>query len=124
MHWWRTAGFNAARSDAERDAVGVFKPSPKAYALVEQKLGVRPQEVAFVSSNPFDASGAKSFGFKVAWIERVTQAALAAEIRGQKAVGPLTMFKATRLRPDPFGFEADWKISSLSELPALLAGVK
>ena len=63
------------------DAVGVFKPGPKAYALVEQRLGVRPAEVAFVSSNPFDASGAKSFGFKVAWIERVTATALADEIR-------------------------------------------
>ena len=104
------------------DAVGAFKPSPKAYALVEQNLGVRPAEVAFISSNPFDASGAKSFGFKVAWIERVTAAALAAEIRKGPA-GPLTMFKATRLRPDPFGLAPDWTIGSLSELPALLAGV-
>jgi 2-haloacid dehalogenase len=106
------------------DAVGVFKPSPRAYALVEQKLGVRPHEVAFVSSNPFDASGAKSFGFKVAWIERVTASALTSEIRGGPVVGPLTMFRATRLRPDPFGFDPDWTISSLSELPPLLAGVK
>jgi len=106
------------------DAVGAFKPSPKAYALVEQNLGVRPAEVAFVSSNPFDASGAKSFGFKVAWIERVTAAALAADIRAQGVVGPLTMFKATRLRPDPFGFNPDWTIGSLSELPARLAAVQ
>jgi 2-haloacid dehalogenase len=106
------------------DAVGVFKPSPKAYALVEQKLGVRPQEVAFVSSNPFDASGAKSFGFKVAWIERVTQAALAGEIGGQKAISPLTMFKATRLRPDPFGFDPDWTIGALADLPKVLASVQ
>jgi 2-haloacid dehalogenase len=106
------------------DAVGHFKPSPKAYALVEQKLGIRPDEVAFVSSNPFDASGAKSFGFKVAWIERVTAAALAGEIRGAPVAGPLTMFKATRLRPDPFGFDPDWTINNLSELPALLAAVQ
>ena len=103
--------------------VGAFKPSPKAYALVQQKLGVRPAEVAFVSSNPFDASGAKSFGFKVAWIERVTAAALADEIRKGPA-SPLTMFKALRLRPDPFGFDPDWTIGSLSELPALLAKVQ
>jgi 2-haloacid dehalogenase len=106
------------------DAVGAFKPSPKAYALVEQKFGVRPAEVAFVSSNPFDASGAKSFGFKVAWIERVTAAALAGDIRSGPAVGPSTMFKAMRLRPDPFGFDPDWTIGSLSELPALLAKVQ
>jgi 2-haloacid dehalogenase len=104
--------------------VGAFKPSPKAYALVQQKLGVRPAEVAFVSSNPFDASGAKSFGFKVAWIERVTAEALANEVRDPKTIGPLTMFKALRLRPDPFGFDPDWTIGSLSELPALLAKVQ
>ena len=73
----RHDGDTLAALQAERssDAVGAFKPSPKAYALVEQNLGVRPAEVAFISSNPFDASGAKSFGFKVAWIERVTAAA-------------------------------------------------
>lgn len=103
------------------DAARVFKPGPKAYALVEQTLGTAPHEVAFVSSNPFDASGAKAFGFKVAWIERVTGAALATEIRKPAAIGPLTMFKAARLRPDPFGFDPDWTIHTLSDLPALLA---
>lgn len=103
------------------DAAKVFKPSPDAYALVEAKLGVAPHEVAFISSNPFDVSGAKAFGFKVAWIERVTAAALAADTRDPRTIGPLTMFKATRLRPDPLGFDPDWTIHSLSELPTLLA---
>jgi 2-haloacid dehalogenase len=106
------------------DAAGVFKPAPKTYALVEQKLGVKPSDVVFVSSNPFDVSGAKAFGFRVAWIERVTKAALAGETRNQKAIGPLTMFKATRLRPDPFGFDPDWTIGALSELPARLANLQ
>jgi 2-haloacid dehalogenase len=105
------------------DAAKIFKPSPKAYALVEQRLGVRPHEVAFVSSNPFDASGAKAFGFKVAWIERVTKAALVAETHTLQPIGPLTMFKATRLRPDPFGLDPDWTISALAELPALLTSL-
>jgi 2-haloacid dehalogenase len=103
------------------DAAQIFKPSPKTYALVEQTLGVQPHNVVFVSSNPFDVSGAKAFGFKVAWIERVTAQSLASETRDQHTIGPLTMFKATRLRPDPFGFDPDWIIRSLSELPALLA---
>jgi 2-haloacid dehalogenase len=102
------------------DAVGVFKPSPRAYDLVERKLGVQPRDVVFVSSNPFDVNGAKSFGFKVAWIERVTAGALADECHNPQAIGPLTMFKATRLRPDPLGFEPDWTIHSLSDLPSLL----
>lgn len=103
------------------DAVKVFKPSPKTYALVERELGIRPDEVAFVSSNPFDASGAKAFGFRVAWIERVTASSLSAETRKQQAIGPLAMFKATRLRPDPFGFDPDWTIAALADLPPLLA---
>jgi 2-haloacid dehalogenase len=105
------------------DDAGIFKPHPKTYALVEQKLGVRSNEVAFVSSNPFDASGAKAFGFKVAWIERVAEADLATELRA-RPITPLTMFKATRLRPDPFGFNPDWTISALSELPSLLGSVR
>jgi 2-haloacid dehalogenase len=103
------------------DAARVFKPSPRAYAIVESRLGIAPRDVVFVSSNPFDASGAKSFGFRVAWIERVTKDSLASEARTQ-AVGPLAMFKATRLRPDPFGFDPDWTIRALADLPALLAG--
>lgn len=104
------------------DAARTFKPSPKTYALVERELGVKPDQVAFVSSNPFDASGAKSFGFKVAWIERVAGPALATEAQSPKAIGPLTMFKVTRLRPDPFGFDPDFRIAALAELPALLEG--
>lgn len=103
------------------DTAQVFKPSPKTYALVEARLGIRPHEVAFISSNPFDVSGAKAFGFKVAWIERVTAAALANDVRDPKAIGPLAMFKAARLRPDTLGLAADWTIAALSELPALLA---
>ena len=81
------------------DAAKIFKPSPATYALVEAKLGVAPQEVAFISSNPFDVSGAKAFGFKVAWIERVSATALANDVADPKTIGPLAMFKATRLRP-------------------------
>jgi 2-haloacid dehalogenase len=102
------------------DAAKIFKPAPAAYALVEQRLDVAPHEVAFISSNPFDVSGAKAFGFKVAWIERVTAATLGSEVRNQRAIGPLTMFKATRLRPDPLGFDPDWTISALSDLLQLL----
>jgi 2-haloacid dehalogenase len=106
------------------DAARIFKPSPKTYALVEGALGVEPQEVVFVSSNPFDVNGAKAFGFKVAWIGRVTRAALVEATRDQGAIGPRTMFNATRLRPDPLGFEPDWTIGALSELPPLLAGLQ
>src|SRR4051812_11290881 len=41
------------------DPQKIFKPSPEAYALIESTLGVKPAEVLFVSSNPWDACGAK-----------------------------------------------------------------
>ena len=37
------------------DSKRIFKPSPDAYTLIEEKLGVKPAEVLFVSSNPWDA---------------------------------------------------------------------
>lgn len=52
------------------DAVQVFKPSPRVYALAVERLGVAKEEIAFVSSNCWDALGAKSFGFRVYWINR------------------------------------------------------
>ena len=54
------------------DAKKIFKPSPEAYELIGEVLGTAPHEVLFVSSNPWDVAGAKSFGLNVAWIERVT----------------------------------------------------
>ena len=38
---------------------------------------MKPAEVMFVSSNPFDVCGAKAYGLNVAWIERVTPEAMA-----------------------------------------------
>lgn len=52
------------------DEAGIYKPSPRCYALVPDKLGVAAEEVLFVSSNAWDAAGAKNFGFTVAWIRR------------------------------------------------------
>ncbi len=34
------------------------------------RLGVPAPEIAFVSSNGWDAHGAKAFGFRVAWCNR------------------------------------------------------
>jgi 2-haloacid dehalogenase len=55
------------------DEVKVFKPSPKIYQLIPQRLGVSPQEVLFHSSNAWDAASAASFGFRVARIDRTRQ---------------------------------------------------
>lgn len=102
------------------DSERVFKPAPQAYTLIEKKLGVKPNEVIFVSSNPFDVAGAKSFGLNVAWIERVTPQAMAAEIKPGAPVAPVTMFKAARTQMDELGFLPDHRIRALADLPNLV----
>lgn len=103
------------------DTTKIFKPSPRTYELIETNLGVKPHEVLFVSSNPFDACGAKAFGLNVAWIERVTPQAMAAEFRKADLVRPLSMFKAIRMQMDEFGWEPDYRIGALADLPELVA---
>ena len=98
----------------------VFKPAPEAYTLIEEVLGLRPDEVLFVSSNPWDACGAKSFGLNVAWIERVTPQAMAEACLKSDVVPPLTMFKALRTQMDELGVTPDHRIRTLSELSNLL----
>ena len=52
------------------DEVKLFKPVPSVYQLAVERLGVKKEEIGFVSSNCWDAAGAKSFGFRVWWINR------------------------------------------------------
>jgi 2-haloacid dehalogenase len=52
------------------DEVGIFKPAPAVYELAVRRLGVPKESLGFVSSNCWDALGAKSFGFTVFWINR------------------------------------------------------
>jgi 2-haloacid dehalogenase len=52
------------------DAVRMYKPRPEVYALVTDRFGVKPDEVAFVSSNRWDIMGAASFGFRAVWVNR------------------------------------------------------
>jgi 2-haloacid dehalogenase len=103
------------------DAKGIFKPSPEVYALIESTLKIPPAEVLFVSSNPWDACAAKSFGLNVAWIERVTPEAMALACLESETLPPLTMFKAIRTQMDELGFEPDYRIRALSELPRLIS---
>jgi 2-haloacid dehalogenase len=103
------------------DSKKVFKPAPDAYSLIKSRLGVTPAEVLFVSSNPWDACGGKSFGLNVAWIERVTPEAMGLACVKSDLVTPLTMFKALRTQVDELGVTPDHRIHALSELPALVA---
>lgn len=50
--------------------VGVFKPDTRVYTLACQKLALSAEQILFVSSNAWDASGARHFGFDVCWVNR------------------------------------------------------
>ncbi|SKD00815.1 2-haloalkanoic acid dehalogenase, type II [Burkholderia sp. CF099] len=52
------------------DPVRVYKPDNRAYELAEQTFGVGRREILFVSSNAWDATGARYFGFPTCWINR------------------------------------------------------
>jgi 2-haloacid dehalogenase len=52
------------------DRAQVYKPSPRAYALGTDTLGLRAKDILFVSSNWWDAWGAKAFGYNVCWCNR------------------------------------------------------
>ena len=90
------------------DNVRAYKPHRSCYGLVEPALGVAKGEVLFVSSNSFDAVGAKAFGFAVAWIRRNGGGAAA------------TMFGMLRGRAEELGHIPDHTISALTDLPGLL----
>jgi 2-haloacid dehalogenase len=78
------------------DELQIFKPDPSVYQLACDRLRVEPDTVMFQSSNAWDAAGAKSFGFNVAWINRFSQ------------------------QPERLGFPADHELGDLSRLPALV----
>jgi 2-haloacid dehalogenase len=97
------------------DQVRVYKPEPACYALVEPALGVAKEEVLFISSNGFDVTGAKRYGFQVAWIER------AGDIAPPKSssVGPAEFYRLIRGGPEQLGYEPDFRLASLTDLVAV-----
>ncbi|HEX4137073.1 MAG TPA: haloacid dehalogenase type II [Bryobacteraceae bacterium] len=52
------------------DEVRTYKPSPRVYALGTQRFKLAAEEILFVSSNWWDAAGAKAFGYRVCWCNR------------------------------------------------------
>lgn len=55
------------------EEVGIYKPDPRVYQLAVDRLGLDADEISFQSSNAWDAVGAATFGFKVAWVNRFGQ---------------------------------------------------
>jgi 2-haloacid dehalogenase len=76
------------------DAVRVFKPAPAVYALGPAALGIPAHELLFVSSNAWDATGAKAYGYRVAWCNRAGST------------------------EEELGFAADLVVTDLDQLPS------
>lgn len=72
------------------DGLGVFKPDPRVYQLAVDGLGVAADEIIFQSSNAWDAVGAASFGFQVAWVNRFSQPAERLDHQPQHEITDLT----------------------------------
>ena len=51
----------------------IFKPDAQVYERGRAWAAARPDEVAFVSANAWDAGGAAGFGFRTFWINRAGQ---------------------------------------------------
>lgn len=74
-------GLQAAGIRARLDAVlsvaplQIYKPDRRVYELGRSWAGAAAGEVAFVSSNAWDAGGAAAFGFRTFWINRTDQPA-------------------------------------------------
>lgn len=94
----RNAGLDALLDRIiSADEVQIFKPHPTVYSLACTAFDVPADQIAFVSSNFWDVSGAASFGFRTFWINR------------------------TRSQPDELGFPPPAVLGSLSELTSVLA---
>jgi 2-haloacid dehalogenase len=78
------------------EEAGVYKPAPKVYQLAVDRLSVTAAEIAFQSSNAWDAHAASAFGMQVVWCNRYGQ-------------------RRERLPGKP-----DREITSLADLPTLL----
>lgn len=67
----RSSGLETAFSHIlSVDAVRTYKPAPVVYALGTKALGLRADEILFVSGNAWDGVGAKAFGYRVCWCNR------------------------------------------------------
>lgn len=93
------AGF-AEHFDAliSTDAARTYKPDPRAYALGPEQLALRREQIAFSAFGGWDAAGARWFGFKSFWVNRlgVTPESLAPSPHGTgPSLAELADFVAT-----------------------------
>ena len=75
------------------DEINTFKPDPKIYQHLLNRIDSQAKDTWLISGNPFDVIGAKSCGLHAAWLKR----------------SPTAVF-------DPWGIEPDIEIGQLGEL--------
>jgi 2-haloacid dehalogenase len=78
------------------DAVRAYKPSPTVYELGPRAFGVPAGDILFVSSNAWDVAGAKAFGYRTCWCNRLA--------------APM----------DQLGVSPDFEVRTLDEIPGKL----
>ena len=52
------------------EQVGIYKPDSKVYDMPIQKYSIEKDEVAFLSANTWDVSGAGNYGYQSIWVNR------------------------------------------------------
>ena len=52
------------------EEVGIYKPDERVYKMPINKYKIKKNEVAFLSANTWDVSGAGNFGFNSIWVNR------------------------------------------------------
>ena len=52
------------------EEVKIYKPHPKVYNLPIEKYKIKKNEVAFLSANTWDVSGAGNYGYQSIWVNR------------------------------------------------------
>ena len=52
------------------EEVGIYKPDSKVYNMPIKKYKIQKNEIAFLSANTWDVSGAGNYGFNSIWVNR------------------------------------------------------
>ena len=52
------------------EEVGIYKPDSKVYDIPIKKYKIKKNEVAFLSANTWDVSGAGNYGYQSIWVNR------------------------------------------------------
>jgi 2-haloacid dehalogenase len=104
---------SASAAGAERDPR--LKPAPSVYRIAEESLGLPRTMLGFVSSNGWDAAGAKTFGFQV-----FDQPRRAAPRWSAWACGPTRRSRASQSLPalSPLGVSPPRRLFALLEMAA------